>query len=51
MKFACHRARTLSRVAITIFGDLDELGIIINNEKITELLLAPILACRAPKLD
>jgi hypothetical protein len=30
MKFACHKARTLSRVAITIFEGMDELGIIIT---------------------
>jgi hypothetical protein len=49
MKFACHKARALSRVAIIIFAGMDELGIIINdNEKITELLLMFILACQAP---
>jgi hypothetical protein len=30
MKFACHKARALSRVAITILVGVDELGIIIT---------------------
>ena len=48
MKFACHKARALSRVAITIFLGMDEIEALYYIEKIRELLLAPILTCQAP---
>lgn len=47
MKFACHRARALSRVAITTFVGVNELGIITMRELINYFQRL-ILAWRAP---
>jgi hypothetical protein len=51
MKLACHRARALSRVAITILLGVDELGIPIKINKSLEILLALILPWRTSKPD
>ena len=48
MKFACHRARALSRVAITTFVGVNELGIIITMRKLMNYFQRLILAWRAP---
>lgn len=47
MKFACHRARALSRVAITTFVGVNELGII-TMRKLMNYFQRLILAWRAP---
>ncbi len=46
MKFACHMARALSRVAMTILVGLDELGII-TMKKSENCFQRLILACQA----
>ena len=47
MKFACQRARALSRVAITTFVGVNELGII-TMRKLMNYFQRLILAWRAP---
>ena len=47
MKFACHRARALSRVAITTFVGVKEFGII-TMRKLMNYFQRLILAWRAP---
>jgi hypothetical protein len=47
MKFACHRARALSRVAITTFVGVNELGIS-TMRKLMNYFQRLILAWRAP---
>jgi hypothetical protein len=51
MKLACHKARALSRVAITILVGVDELGIPIKIKKSLKILPALILPWRMSKPD
>jgi hypothetical protein len=48
MKFACHKAKALSRVAITIFVGMDELGIYITMRRLRDSRLPFILTRPVP---